>query len=368
MMTSVPPSARVLAGLVVATLGVPSARSETLSIDHAAVSCVVAGKFPRLDARFAPPDALARAKVLFQPEGARHWYAVAMKADGALHSGVLPRPRKDLKAFRYYIEATEKGMGISRTVEYTTTVVDGPAGCRDGIMAGALGSATVALEIPAGAPAVPVGFSSSGVAAAGAAGAATAAAAAGAAGGGGIPAAVLIGGAVAVAGGAAVAVAAGGGGPSTTIYTGSFGGQWTVSSSCTGGNVTVSCTSTRTFSGTVTARLKSGSDGDLGQIDVTPGETEVARTGPCTGSFGPLPTSWGCRLTGTASSLSCRQEDRQTPSAPGAFTSGTLLEFSGALSGGVITGTMTFATTGDGNTPGGVCTQRGSTSFPITLR
>jgi hypothetical protein len=194
-------SRRILAGLAVGLLGAASTSAATLSIDHAGVGCVAAESFPRLEARFAPADAVARAKVLFQTEGGRHWYAVTMKPEGGVYSGVLPRPKKSLKAFRYYIEATDRTMGVSRTPEYSATVVSGPAACQDKLMAGALASASVALEVPAGAAAIPAGFSSSGVGATTAAGGAAAGS-----GGGGLSTGVIVAG-VAAAGAAAAGIA-----------------------------------------------------------------------------------------------------------------------------------------------------------------
>jgi hypothetical protein len=80
------------------------------------------------------------------------------------------------------------------------------------MMAGAMGSASILLEVPAGASLVPAGFGSAGVAAAGSGTAA--ASAAGAAGGGGAgigTVAAIVGGGAAVAGAVVAAKAAGGG-------------------------------------------------------------------------------------------------------------------------------------------------------------
>jgi hypothetical protein len=178
--------------------------AQTLTIEHQPVACVVAGKFPRLEARFAPPGAIATARVLFQPETGRAWYGVAMESEGAVFLGILPRPRKSLKAFRYYIEVTDKSLTTNRTPEYTSTVVSGAADCRGKLMAGALGAASVVLQSPAGAPALPAGFASEGVVTA-ASTAASASAAAG--GGGGFPTLVVVGVVGAAAAGAALAVA-----------------------------------------------------------------------------------------------------------------------------------------------------------------
>ncbi len=198
--------------LLLALLGASSSvLAQAPSIDHQPVACAAAGKFPRLEARFSPPDAVATARVLFQGRTA-DWYSVAMKAEGAAFAGVLPKPDKNLKSFRYYIEVTDKALGTNRTAEYTAAVVDSTSACKGKVMAGALGSASVILQGPAGVAALPPGFASSGVVAGSAAGSSSAGAgAAVAGGGGGIGATALVIGGVAVAGGAAAVVAAKGG-------------------------------------------------------------------------------------------------------------------------------------------------------------
>jgi hypothetical protein len=199
--------------LVVALAAPRPTAAEAPAISHTGVGCAVAEKFPRLEARIVPADAVARAIVHFRTDAARPWYAVAMKAEGEAFSGVLPKPKGSLKAFQYYIDVTDRAFATSRTPEYTTTVVGGPGACQGKMMAGALSSASILLEIPAGAALVPAGFGSAGVAAAGSGTAA--ASAAGAAGGGGAgigTVAAVVGGGAAVAG-AVVAVKAASGSP-----------------------------------------------------------------------------------------------------------------------------------------------------------
>ena len=48
--------------------------AQTLTIDHGAVGCAVAEKFPRLEARFAPAESVATARVGLQPEQGEHWW------------------------------------------------------------------------------------------------------------------------------------------------------------------------------------------------------------------------------------------------------------------------------------------------------
>src|SRR5688500_9002775 len=148
---------RFLAGVAVLAFASSSAHAQTLEIEHQPVGCAVADRFPQMEARFAPADAVAGARVLFQTPHTQHWYGVAMKSEGGAFSVALPKPKKSLKAFRYYIEATDKRLGTHRTADYTTSVVDGAGSCQGEVMAGALGSASVLLQVPAGAAALPAG-------------------------------------------------------------------------------------------------------------------------------------------------------------------------------------------------------------------
>jgi hypothetical protein len=185
---------------------------EGIVIRHDAVGCVVAEKFPQFEARFEPVERLGRARLHFRPEGSPYWYSVAMTREGDGFRGVMPKPRKSLKSFSYYIEATDVDFTTSRTEEYSPRVVARPAECGQTLLAAALPAASVVVEAPAGAPALPAGFATSGVTTAGAAGAVTASAA----GSGGVSmglVAGVVGGAAAVAG---VAVAVGKGGGSST--------------------------------------------------------------------------------------------------------------------------------------------------------
>jgi hypothetical protein len=198
-------------------------------ITHDAVGCLVAERFPRLEARVVPADGVARVRLSFRPEGGTYWYSVVMNPEGEVFAGVLPKPRKSLKGLRYYIEATDRELRTTRTAEHEVLVASGPAACQDAKVATSLASAQVALEVPAGAPAVPAGFSSAGIGAAAAgvvAGAATGAAVAGAAaGGGGATTVLLVAGGVAAAAGAAVVATGGlGGGDEDGSQDGSTGG------------------------------------------------------------------------------------------------------------------------------------------------
>src|SRR5690349_13191222 len=94
----------VLPILAVALAAPRPTTAEAPAIAHAGVGCAVAEKFPRLEARIVPADAVARATVHFRTAATQPWYAVAMKAEGDAFSGVLPKPKGSLKAFQYYID------------------------------------------------------------------------------------------------------------------------------------------------------------------------------------------------------------------------------------------------------------------------
>jgi hypothetical protein len=197
----------VLGGLVL--VGFFSPAAYPAEIDHKAVGCAVAEQFPRLEARLTPADAVGRARVFFRTEGSPAWYAVAMKREGEVFAAALPKPKKSLKQFRYYLEVADTGLATSRTEEYATDVVSGPGGCAKGMMAAVMSGASVLLEVPAGAAAIPVGFSSAGVVAAGSTATVAGGGAAASSGGGGLGTGAIVGGLGAVAAaGAVVAVKA----------------------------------------------------------------------------------------------------------------------------------------------------------------
>lgn len=137
------------------------------AIEHRAVSCIVAGAFPRLDACFVPAGDLSRARVHFRADGTEHWYFVDMAAAGGCRSVLLPKPLASTKAIDYYVSALGRTFDETRTNEYTPRVVPREGDCdRDLLVAGSAGSATVLLGAAAGAPAVPAGFSPEGIVAA----------------------------------------------------------------------------------------------------------------------------------------------------------------------------------------------------------
>ena len=136
----------------------PSAlRAEGVAIDHQAVGCVVAGKYPRLNACFAPRSSLARARVYFRVADAPpDWYYVEMASDAPCHAGILPRPKKELvgRRIQYYVDAFDRSFTESRTPEKEALVVASASECQSKLpVAPILNSATVAVF-----PGLPAGF------------------------------------------------------------------------------------------------------------------------------------------------------------------------------------------------------------------
>src|SRR5437868_5345882 len=99
------------------------AAAESVTIDHRGVGCLVAEQYPRLVACFKPAGALARARIQFRAQGGSFWYAVDMKSDLPCYYGVLPKPRKTTTRIEYYIEATDRAFGTSKTQELQPAVV-----------------------------------------------------------------------------------------------------------------------------------------------------------------------------------------------------------------------------------------------------
>jgi hypothetical protein len=195
--------------VAVSALQAASLSAQPPQIVHGPVGCIIGDSYPRLTAGFTPPEGVSRGRVRFKAAGGKHWYSVAMSKEGDAFVGVLPKPTQKLKAIDYYVEVIGSDFATTRTPDYKPVVAFGPGACKEGVAAGSVGSAAVILEVPAGAPPIPVGFSNSGVVVSAAVAVAAAGAAAGT-GGSGIGAGAVILGGVAAAGAAAAIVATSG--------------------------------------------------------------------------------------------------------------------------------------------------------------
>jgi len=260
----------------------------------------------------------------------------------------------------------DSGMGTRRTSEYVATVVGSGADCHGKMMAGGLASATVLLQVPAGAAIVPVGFEAAGVAAAGS-GAATSAGAVAASSGGGSGGLIAAGAGVLAAGAAAAVVVASK--DSGATYRGPFNGQITFQRLYRPivGAAQV-CSQTETLSGTLTITLKgSGTTGAMAGVTGTsqPGPV-AAGCDQFVGGNGGF--NWGgdndeLHLTGSPANLAFSAQRVESGS-----TLALTLAFAGGLSGDVIAGGLTYSMSGQISFSNGTSTFSGSGTFPVMLR
>jgi len=139
-----------------------SLRAQGLTIDHKAIGCIVAEKYPKMNACFSPAGQVARARVYFRAEeGPPNWYYVEMKADAPCHAGVLPKPRKELigKKIQYYVDAFDQKFLENRTVDNEALVVKSESECQKDTPVAPFASSAPGAVFPA----VPAGFAAAGI-------------------------------------------------------------------------------------------------------------------------------------------------------------------------------------------------------------
>jgi hypothetical protein len=145
-----------LSSFVAAILALPSlAAAQGIAIDHKPVGCIVAGKYPKMNACFAPMGNLSRSRVFFRAEGTPKWYFVEMKSDAPCLAGILPKPKKSLvkKKIEYYVQATDKNFAEGQTESYLPIVVASESECEKRLVAPFVTKAVVAVS-----PSMPAGF------------------------------------------------------------------------------------------------------------------------------------------------------------------------------------------------------------------
>ncbi len=186
----------------VAALLLPSSLAtgaEGFSIEHKPVKCIIVGKFPKLNACYAPAGALARGRLYFRPEGAPNWYYVDTAADNPCQAGVLPKATKKLlgKHVEYHFQGVDKSFAEALTENYAPIVVASEQECKGQPIA------AIASKGPAAVfPGVPAAM----------------------AGAGGVNAAVVAAGIGAAGATTAVVASSGGGNNTTTLATTPTGG------------------------------------------------------------------------------------------------------------------------------------------------
>jgi hypothetical protein len=109
-------------------------------IVHQDVGCVVAGEFPKLEACFNPPESVGKAQVQFRADEKGPWYYVDMKEEGGCRSALLPKPKKDIGTFHYFIEVVDRSFTAVQKPEaapsqsYAPRVVANRRDCGQGMM------------------------------------------------------------------------------------------------------------------------------------------------------------------------------------------------------------------------------------------
>ena len=109
-------------------------------IAHQDVGCVVAGEFPRLEACFTPAESVGKAQVQFRADEKGPWYYVDMKESGGCRSALLPKPKKDIGTFHYFIEVVDRSFTAVQKPEtapsqsFAPRVVGSRRECGQGMM------------------------------------------------------------------------------------------------------------------------------------------------------------------------------------------------------------------------------------------
>jgi len=209
---------------------------------------------------------------------------------------------------------------------------------------------------------------------------AAAAGGSGTAGGGGglshLAIAGIAGGAGAGIAGALLATQKSGDGTSSSgpkTFAGPFSGQNVVTATTVptggGGNT---CVSTQAISGTLTLQLEQRADGTVTGSGSTAGnrtETAFTASPQCGPGIGSTGFNYGGPITGTSANVAWNAQTFVPATNPGTVNSTHTLAFTGTLTNGVITGTLSFSESYNGtNTGGSTTTGSGSTSFAVTLR
>jgi len=234
-------------------------------IAHQDVGCVVAGEFPRLEACFTPAESVGKAQVQFRADEKGPWYYVDMTENGGCRSALLPKPKKDVGTFHYFIEVVDRSFTTVQKPDsapsqsYAPRVVANKRECGQGMMMATstpTGSVIMGVARDAGgrvlqaaaahsaeATASISGFSADGVsmastgAAPGSAGAGSSSTAQ-SAGGLSTKTLVIAGGVVGAGALVAVAASGGGGGSGSGGSSGSGGGSGGGGSTAPGGGTT----------------------------------------------------------------------------------------------------------------------------------
>lgn len=138
-----------------------------------------------------------------------------------------------------------------------------------------------------------------------------------------------------------------------------------------GDSISSSCTLNLRQTGTVTLRMQTTAAGAISGTFEMNGR-QVVSGSTCEGiapGFAEGPVSYTANVEGSGGTVRFTQEFRESGTVPGgSYTNVASLSFTGSVSGGTVTGTLTYNSVvearGDGFTSRGTMTG----SFPISLR
>ena len=116
--------------LVTVSLISGTAVGDAIVIGHEPPACMVAGKFPEVEAQVDAAATLKSARVYFHATGARFWSYAEMTVEKGTIRASLSRPPGRAEVY-YHIVATDVAGAASRTPEYLVQVVRSPGECSD---------------------------------------------------------------------------------------------------------------------------------------------------------------------------------------------------------------------------------------------
>lgn len=99
------------------------------SIDLNAPSCLVAGRFPQLEAVVTPSSSTAKARLMFRAGLSTEWLSVDMVPGIGNYLGTMTRPSLTASPVTFFLEVSGPGFGPSRSAEYQAIVVEREEDC-----------------------------------------------------------------------------------------------------------------------------------------------------------------------------------------------------------------------------------------------
>ncbi len=140
--------------------------AEAPAIEGAEVQCILNVPFPQISGTTQPGSDIEAARLFFKSADQSDFYWVGMTRDGDRVTAVLPQPDQDTKSVVYYMETVDSSKNLSRSPEYTATVVLREWDCQGKKIAGTftgLKPNMIVGSTAGGATSTPLGFESTGI-------------------------------------------------------------------------------------------------------------------------------------------------------------------------------------------------------------